>query len=191
MILRDLIIASLLQPRLAARQLLDARLPPVVGWSLFGLGIVLSALMGHLATGLMPLPEGVAPIDLSPFALTALQAISQILVLLAAVYLGRFMGGQGRFGDVLVLIAWIEILLVAAQAIDLFLLIALPPLAGVLPLIAVVMMLWIMANFLAEAHGFASAWAVLGAIIGLSMLFGVAFLSALAQLGIQFGAPHV
>lgn len=191
MILRDLIITGLLQPRLAARRLLDAQLPLAVGWSLFGLGIVLSALMGYVATGLMTPPEGVAPIDLSPFALTALQALSQFLVLLAAVYLGRFMGGQGRFGDVLVLIGWVEILLVAAQAIDLFLLIAMPPLAGVLPLIAVVMMLWIMANFLAEAHGFASAWAVLGAIIGLSMLFGVALLSALAQMGIQFGAPHV
>jgi hypothetical protein len=188
---RDLVIASLLQPRLAARVLIGAGLPPAIGWMLFGLGIVLSALLGHLANGLMAVTRDLPRLSLSPFSLTLLQAMSQVLVLVAAHHLGRFEVGLGRFADILILIAWIEILLVAVQALDLALLAFLPNLAGVLPAIGVVITLWIMANFLAEAHGFPSPWPVLAAIIGVSMLFGLVLVSALKQFGLQIGAQNV
>jgi hypothetical protein len=188
---RDLALTSLINPREAARVLINSGLRPGFGWALFALGTVLSGLLGHLATGLILTPPGATPIDISPFALTGLQALSQGIVVLAAHALGRAAGGRARFDQVLILMAWVEILLVGIHALDLAFLLVLPPLAGILPLFGVIAALWVMANFLTKAHGFASPLPVLGAIIGASMLFGVVLLTLLDRLGIQIGAFNV
>jgi hypothetical protein len=112
-------------------------------------------------------------------------------VLLGSYHLCRLAGGLGKFGDIVIVIAWLELLLVAVQAVDVVFLIILPPLAGILPFFAVILALWIMSNFLAEAHGFGSPWPVLGGIIVVTLIFGMLLLAALAAMGIQIGGPNV
>ena len=98
---------------------------------------------------------------------------------------GDDFGGRGRFSDALVLMAWIEAVLLVLQVAQIAALVLLPPLADIAGIFAVVALLWLMAHFVAELHGFASAGAVLMGLIATFLALSMALaILAVAVLGL-------
>ncbi len=89
---------------------------------------------------------------------------------------GRKFGGRGTLAGAVALIAWTEFILSLLQVAQIVALVILPPLAEVIGLLGLLVFLWLLSQFVAELHGFASAWKVLFVILvtGLLASFAVA-----------------
>lgn len=148
---------------------------------------VLSALLSSLALRLAPLlPDPtVAAVFASPLILVLLQGGVLLATAMLVHAVGHAFGGRGRFSDALVLMAWIEAVLLVLQVAQIAALVLLPPLADIAGIFAVVALLWLMAHFVAELHGFASAGAVLMGLIATFLALSMALaILAVAVLGL-------
>ena len=160
------------QPRAGARGLLNLNLPPSVAWVGLVLMAVTSAGLSTLTfllstqSDAVPLDPAMLELFTNPLQLAALQA--GVLLVSAALIagLGRMFGGAGRFEDALLLVVWLEFILLLLQIVQTAVMLFSPTLAGALGLFGLVLFIWLLANFIAELHGFASILAVGLAIIG-------------------------
>jgi hypothetical protein len=84
----------------------------------------------------------------------------------------RFFGGTGSFEESALLVIWLQFILICVQVIQIATLFVLPPLAGLITIIAIALYLWLLVNFIAVLHGFTS----------LGMVFVATLLSAFALL---------
>ncbi len=171
-----LVRLSLQQPRAGLRAVLALDLPPGAGLAALALMAVASSLMLHLTLTLMPAEEQAVIAAL--FGSPVYTAVMQFVVLLLAVViihiLGRGAGGEGRFDQGLVTMAWLQFLMLVLQAVQILVLLALPPLAGLIGLGAMVLFLWLLTGFVTELHGFSSQTKVFFAIIGTMILLALA-----------------
>ncbi len=178
---------TVVAPRKAARRIIDLRLPLSVGWQAVALAAVASAVVSALSAMLSGAgmdPELTA-LFASPVRLALLQALVLLITLGLVQGLGRVFGGRGALADALVLLAWLEVMLLAIQVVQLVLLVISADLAVVLGLVSFVIFLWSLASFVAELHGFASGGRVLAVI--LASFFVVSLLMALLGIGISVG----
>lgn len=179
--------ASFRDPRGVARALIRLHLGTGTAAMALALMAVLSALLSSLALRLAPLvPDpAVAAVFASPLVLVVLQGGVLLVTAMLVHGVGRAFGGKGRFSDALVLMAWIEAVLLLLQLAQIAALLLLPPLADIAGIFAVLAFLWLMAHFVAELHGFASAGAVLMAMIATFLAISMVLaILAIAFLGI-------
>lgn len=175
---------SLQSPRAAARRLLDWQFPA----STAGLAIALMAVLSACLTTISMLvaPEGIDPNILqmfkNPLQVAVLQGLVMLVMAMLVQGVGRMFGGRGRFIDALVLIAWTEALLSLLQLAQIVLMVLSPSLAAALSLFGLVVSLWVLASFIAELHGFASASKVLFGLI--ATVFVVAFAMAVVMVAL-------
>ena len=87
---------------------------------------------------------------------------------------GRMAGGTGNFPDALLLLVWVQVILLLLQVAQIVLQLVLPPAAELLGLMGLVLMLWLVTNFVAELHGFSSLGAVFAAVVGTVLGLGFA-----------------
>ena len=71
---------------------------------------------------------------------------------------GRQFGGIGSFAGVLAIVGWIQVILFTLQLAQVVALILLPPLAVLIGLASLALSLWLLPCFIAELHGFRSAF---------------------------------
>jgi hypothetical protein len=158
-------------------------LSPAVGWMSLMLMAVVSTILTHISFAMMP-------VEAQAFWGTAMgspvrTAIVQWVVLLFSVHaihrIGRWRGGKGSLNDTVVLIAWLQFILLCVQVAQLAAQMLVPPLADLLGLLGLVLFLWLLTNFIAQVHGFASvALVFLGVILTLlALMFVLAFIMAL------------
>lgn len=181
--LSDQIIAlarqSLEDPRAAVRNLLVIGVPlpaRTIGLLLMAVG---SALLMHL--GFLLLPPTEDPMALFMMASPLRAAIVQWLVLAASVLLvfriGRAWGGKGSLPDTLLVVVWLQVIMLAVQALQLVVFLVAPGFAGIVSLVGLLLFFWLATSFIAELHGFASRGAVLAGILVASV--GVAMVLVL------------
>lgn len=160
---------TLRSPRESARQILRMDLPDTARWTAFALVSVGSAIGTHLSIAVLP-PEQrdiMQALFSSPVTTALLQAGIWLVITFLITTAGRELGGKGRFGDGLLLVAWLMFILLCVQAVQVALGVVLPPLADLVGLAGLVLMIWLMTNFVAELHGFTALWRVfLGLVIG-------------------------
>lgn len=175
---------SLQSPRSAARRLLDWQFPASTA-------VLAIALMAVISAGLTGVSMLVAPDQIDPNILKMLQnpletAVLQGMVMLVMAMLvqgvGRMFGGRGRLTDALVLIAWTEALLSLLQLGQIMLMVLSPSLAAALGLFGLVLFLWVLASFIAELHGFASAGKVMLGLV--ATVFVLAFALAVLTVAV-------
>jgi hypothetical protein len=102
----------------------------------------------------------------------------QVLSILALagvmVIAGRIQGGRGRFDDAIVLVAWIEFIMVLSQAIQIVVMLVLPPLSLLVSVASLVVFVWLMTHFTAALHRLRSlgrvAMALIGGFVGIVVL---------------------
>ncbi|MDZ4395742.1 Yip1 family protein [Cypionkella sp.] len=175
---------TLQNPRAAARHLLDRQLPLSTIWLALALMAVVSATLTGVSMQIAP--DQVEPNFLAmfknPLQVAVLQGVAMVVMAMLAQGVGRMFGGSGRFADALVLIAWTEALLSLLQLGQIVLVLLSPSLAAALGMFGIVLFLWILSNFVAEMHRFASAGKVLGGII--ATVLAVAFVMAVATVAL-------
>lgn len=185
----QLIIDSLVRPRDAARQVLSQRpsLSVLVeaAVAVTCVGMILAFLAGQFN------PTALDPSTTFILSNPLVGAVFQLCVLAFAVLftarVGRFFGGTGDTQGALTVIVWIDFVMVLIQATQIAALVILPPVATFLALAAVIWVVWALASFVAELHGFENMMVVLGGVIlSLAVLFfGMAFVLALFTLPLQ------
>lgn len=183
---------TILAPREAARRIIAMQLSVSTGWLGMGLAVVLSTLLTVVSAKVSPFEAepGLTQLTDSPLLLAIMLALLLMMALALIMGIGRAMGGQGQFVDALVLLAWLEAVLLLLQAAQIVFLLIFPLVAILLGLFSFVVFLWVLANFIAELHRFASAPKVLGMI--LLTFFAMSFVLALLGLGVPTGAnPNV
>jgi hypothetical protein len=185
-----MIRATLVAPRAAAAAVLKIGFSPAVGWLALMLMAVGSALISHLSFALMPVEvqEFWAQALGSPIRTAILQWVLLLISVHAIHKIGRMRGGIGSLDGAVVLMAWLQFVLLCAQVVQLVALILVPPLAGILGIASMVLLLWLLTNFIAELHGFKSLGLT---FVGILVTFFTAiFVMAIVQI-LLFGAAPV
>ncbi len=182
-LLVDLTRQSLRDPQGAARRLIALDPPMEARWLALLLVSVLAVLETRLALLGMSADDygGVFGIVANPWLGVPAQALSLLTIAVAIAWMGRLFGGRGTFPDALLLVAWLEFLLTLAQAVQMVVMIALPPLGALVALGVMGAFLWLMAQFIATLHGFRS---LLKVFLGM----GVGFASIVVFLALLFAA---
>jgi hypothetical protein len=141
---------------------------------------VVSALLMHLGSALLPPP--VDPLTRFMMHSPIRTAGIQWLLLAGSVLLihrvGAAWGGQGSLVDALLVVVWLQVIMLAVQILQLVALVLLPPVAAMINLGGLLLFFWLLTNFVAELHGFASLGRVLAGILVTS--FAVVLLMAVA-----------
>jgi hypothetical protein len=176
---------SLRNPRQAARMVIGWPLTAAERWSILALSAVCSTLSAEFLVSLAPAVADpmTAAVLASPIAFAALQ-FAGLAVMAGLVFLGgRLFGGIGSFSEVLSVIGWVQIVLLGLQLAQIVAMLTVPALAALVGLVSIAVTLWILPNFIAEVHGFRSAFktffgmvgAMLGVVVVLSIVLVLAF----------------
>jgi hypothetical protein len=164
-------------PRASVRRLLDGGHGIEAALGLLALAYLVQAMLTILF-----LPAG---IGIFGHMLAIMQQLVTFFLLSALVYgIGRLAGGAGTMEGAQLVIAWHALVTSLLSPLAIGVSTAafrsgeegagnIPPGMGFLALIYVAISLWLMANYVAELHGFRSTWGVLGAIIGVSIVFAL------------------
>ncbi|MGC9370947.1 MAG: Yip1 family protein [Paracoccaceae bacterium] len=182
-------------PKAGARRVLSLPLPPRAAWDGLALVLVLSLILGYLTTMLLgapadPLLPGLAP---SPLLAAVIQGGS-LLVMIGAIHgVGRMMGGTGTLEGAVRLTAWLQFIMLLLQVAQAVFLLVLPGVAGLIGLLSIVLMLWLLTNFIAVLHGFRSLVAVFMMILAttFALSFVLIFLLALFGVSLPTEMSHV
>ena len=144
---------------------------------------VLSALIGHLANILFPLPVETAFTwaTTSPLRLLLVQGLMVGYTVAAVTVVGRMFGGKAAAHDVLLLVVWIEFILLIVQAVQLVMMVLFPLVATLAGIASVGVFFWLLTHAVAVLHGFSRLPLIFLGILGTIFVsaLGLSFLLAL------------
>jgi hypothetical protein len=168
-------------PALAAQRLLSLGLPRPV---LFELLILVTA-VSVLIVGLSPAPMILADassgeagrlVVLPPLVYAVLLCASLLMMSAGLKVAGTALGGRGGFDASLTLVIWVEVVATMFRVVQMGLMLLVPPLAGLVSVIGLVVLIWTLLHFIKVLHGFPGLGRALGtlliAVAGIS--FGIA-----------------
>ena len=172
---------TLRKPAEAARQILALNPGREVLWLAFFLAVVLNCI-AQMGIDMSIAASGGPTVSQSIPVVLIRSAGTMLFSILAFLYVGRFLGGTGRFEDLMILTIWLQFLQIAALVATLAL--SLIAVAFMAPLIlaTAIYSLYITLHFLNEAHKFGSLGKSFGVIL-LSALLAVPFVLFLSPLG--------
>lgn len=167
-------------PREVARLLLSLRLSSEALLTAFALVVVLNALVFSVTLLVVP-SQGDLGLLGDPVVFMAMQAATLGGVIAALYWVGSNLGGQATMGSIAILLIWLQALRVLVQSAFIFVLPLSDMLSGAIMLGASAIGVWIMLNFVDEAHGFSSLGksaivlilSLLAMAVGLSMLLAL------------------
>jgi hypothetical protein len=128
-------------------------------WLMFALVVVVSLMMGEVMALLMGMPTDgplTGPMQQSPLMLGLIQAALLFVSIHAIHRIGRFFGGTGSLEEAALLIIWLQFILLCVQVLQIAALLILPPVAGLITILAIALFFWLLTNFIAALHGFQS-----------------------------------
>lgn len=186
----DAIRFTLQSPRQGARAVMDLRLSVSTGWTALMLAAVVSTLLLSASLMLVPveMPAKMAAFYGNPLQLVVLQAAVMTFGALLIYGVGKRFGGTGSLAATLAVTNWLQAILLVLQVLQLVAMLIAPLLADLIGVAGAVLSVWLLAQFVAELHGFASAWRVLGAMFATIFALAFALTMVLAILGV---AVHV
>lgn len=177
---------TITNPRAGAATILGLHLSVQALRIAFGLVVVLSMLLGELVVLITPPPPEGA-LNVSPVTMGLVQAAFLFVIAHAITLIGRWFGGTGSFEGALALIIWLQFIFLCVQVVQLLAMLVIPPVAGLITILAMGLFFWLLVNFIAALHSFTS----LGMIFVATILtaFGIIFALSLilTLLGIGFG----
>lgn len=165
---------SITAPRLAARRVIDMPVPQAAVWQAFVLSVVLSVLQSEVFARLLPGAGGLLfQMPNSPLASVIVGVVSLFAMVLATYYVGRLFKGEGSFDGALRINIWLQLAVVALNLIQLVLFLLIPPMSLIIGVASIIVMMWMLTNFVAELHGFRALFPVFVMIIltGMALFF--------------------
>lgn len=180
--IKALVWLTLRAPRQAAAMLIALNPPRQARVLALGVVVVLSAVLGTLAEIVFAF---VTKVDLgptqSPVPLAMMQGALLVYGAGMVTFMGRQLGGHGRFADALLLVAWIEFVLILGQVVQMLVMVFFPLVAVLATLALVGLMFWLLVNFVAVLHGFTNLFAVgagvIAGFIASALLAGIVLVS--------------
>lgn len=177
-----LVRMTLRSPQDAAAALIAFNPPVQARWLALAVVVVLSVLLGKVSMLMvggssMGLPSNI-------IVSTVLQGGVLLLTVALVHRIGMVFGGTGAADDTLLLMIWLQFLMVLLQAMQIVLLVILPPFAGLLGIAGFVLFLWLLSHFVMHVHGFKSLARVFGMIIATFFVVGFALSLLMIMLGI-------
>jgi hypothetical protein len=158
--------------REGATEVLSLGVPREALWPALALVVTLSILLAQIASLLTTGNPG-AMMPVGPLAMSFVQLLLLVVMVFAIYWIGRSMGGTGSFEETILLVAWLQFIMVCLQVVQTVALLLLPFVAGIIGLLALGLFLWLLTNFVAVLHGFASLLQVF--VMILVSAFGIAF----------------
>ncbi|MCC5989132.1 MAG: hypothetical protein JJT95_15775 [Pararhodobacter sp.] len=179
--LRGLVRLSFTEPENGFRAVQALALPVSARWML----VAVSVLLGVVLAYLLPVLSGQADEIPTPLTATMIQGGMNLLAIFLLAHIGRMFGGTGRFEDAILLVGWLQLMMVGMQAVQVLVMLVLPPLGGLVMIAAIAAFFWMFSGFTCALHGFESRFMVLLAALG--TLFAVAFVMSFVMilLGVQ------
>ncbi|MGR3467462.1 MAG: YIP1 family protein [Shimia sp.] len=178
----SLIGLTILRPREAAQQIIRLPLDLNGAFAALGVAIIFSVLLSFFLSRGAPVPmiEGVTPF--TPIMLAGFVLLTSGSLAIALAGVGKAMGGQGEFRDMLLLVAWLQVMQIAGQVIQSAMFTLSPALGSLTAFVILGGLLWILVCFIDEMHGLASIgraiflllMAIVGVGLGLTLLLGLA-----------------
>ncbi len=170
-----LALRTLRNPAEVADDLIRRALPPAASWLYLMLIAVLSGILAWVLLGMFAALPGAPPLaGATPVSMALAQAITLALMALGIWAGGRLAGGEGRLGDAVLLVAWVQGVLMVLQLAQIVLMVVFPLLAQLVGFAGIAIMFWLLSVFAARLHGFASAVPVFFALLfGAFMLAGI------------------
>jgi hypothetical protein len=167
---------TLQDPRAGARRVIALNLPMQARWLALGIMAIGSAIITHLSYRLLPPVEADAFSNLmqSPVETTGFQGLILLATAFGVYRIGRMRGGTGSFPDALIVMVWLQFLMICVQVVQLLVMVALPPMVGVVNVAGLALFLWLLTSFVAELHGFRSLGLVFGGIVISMLVLGFA-----------------
>ncbi|MDD7972532.1 Yip1 family protein [Roseinatronobacter alkalisoli] len=178
-----LVRLTLTRPREAAARLIALDVPDDARWLGFVIVVVLSVFLGQVSVLLME--DGEAMMGGGLLFMAMFQTSVLLGMVVAVQGVGRALGGKGSFPDTLLLLAWLQFVMLVLQFVQIAALILIPPLFGMITLLALAVFLWLLTNFVLVLHGFTSGLKVFVGII--FSFFGVAMALAFLLVLLGFG----
>jgi len=171
--LYDLTRETLVDPSAAARRILDGAIPREALWTLFLLVMVTSAFLTQLSVLIIPPDPEAAGFEIGAITVGVMVGGSILLTAAAATWIGRAFGGIAQLGDVLILTIWLQVVMIIAQVVQILVALIASGLEGIVVLASLGLLLWLLTNFIAVAHGFRALGQVFMMI--LVSFFAIAF----------------
>ena len=190
---KDLFRETIFDPASAGRRIVALNLPTNAGWMMLGLATALNTLLFFAMDALFPAPNGAPFLFLTvPWRVALTMFVAVAVSVVALFWSGRILDGQGRFGDILAMIAWLQMMRVAVQVATIFLSLVAPLIGALLAFGAGIYGIWILIQFVNVAHGFGSIGKAVMNVV-LTMVALVMMLSLLlSALGVaMIGVPDV
>ncbi|MDG1739626.1 MAG: Yip1 family protein [Paracoccaceae bacterium] len=187
----NLIKRTLLDPRGAARQIIDLRLPQPVLWNALLLVIIMSVLLTYGTVILAGQEALIIQMAGSPLVFALFMAGQMVLLIFALLWTGKIIGGKGTLEAFAALIAWLQTLWLLAQIIQTVIMVFAPAASAMIGIVSVVYGLWVLIQFIAEAHEFPNwikgvgvmAMSILGVVAGVSLLLSIIGISTIGLAG--------
>ncbi|MEY8841554.1 Yip1 family protein [Cribrihabitans sp. XS_ASV171] len=191
---RTLAVTTVTDPAAAARQIMSMDIPREALWVALALAVVLNTTIQAAMNLAFPPTEGMLP-GMGPGlgAYAAIVGGGLILTIVAIHRVGRWMGGQGSFTDIMALMVWMQFLRVFVQAAGFVLLLVVPILSALLALAASLIGLYIFLNFIDQAHRLGSIWRAAGVLIVsvFAIVFALFILLSIAGAPLTGSAAYV
>jgi hypothetical protein len=181
--LSSLVRLSVADPERGAAAVIALDPPIGARWMLLALVVALGTVMAYL----LPLLSGLGEAQMMPVSGAILQGAMNLAAVVLVSGVGRMFGGTGRFEDALLLVGWLQIIMLGMQALQLVVMLVLPPLAGLVMVASIVLFFWLLSGFICALHGFSSRLGVLLATLG--TLFVAAFVFSMILLMLGFEMP--
>ncbi|MGO4854895.1 YIP1 family protein [Phaeovulum sp. W22_SRMD_FR3] len=146
---------------------------------------VLSALIGHLANILFPVPmeSAFTWATTSPLRLLLIQGLMICYTVAAVTVVGRMFRGTGKAADALLLVVWIEFILLILQAVQLVMMVLFPLVATLAGIASVGLFFWLLTQVVAVLHGFKKLPLIFLGILGTIFISALALSFLLSLLG--------
>lgn len=179
--IRNLVVTTLTEPRLAAEQLIALQVARPVLWQAMLLMVVLNALAFWIGVLAIPPATGLPPMMGTPFMFALTMGCGAVVTVFAVTFVGTWLGGQARLDDILVLVTWLQGLRFAVQVLTTFLTFTFPSLAIVVLMAVNIYGLWIFVNFIDIAHRLESLGKAFGVVLmaGFGIIMGLIFMLSL------------
>ena len=184
--LTDLVILSLRNPRQAAEQIIGWRLDRETLWTALALAAAVNTMIFSFSIMLQPTP-GMPAFFTSPLAMFVLLAGVLVITTHGLYWTGRAIGGQGDLGDMLALVVFLQVLRILAQLVILVLMFVAPGISVIFSLATGIVGLWILVNFIAAAFRFPTLGRAFGTLLiaMLMIVLGLSFLLSIVGIAAQ------
>lgn len=123
----------------------------------------------------------------SPIGAFVFQYAMILVTAVVVCYGGRVFGGKAGLDDSLLAVTWLQFVMLLVQVVQMVALVLVPPLGLLIFMTALILLVYLLVNFIMEIHGFKNPMAVVAGVIGAFFTIALVLSILLALLGIGLG----